>query len=311
MKKAGSRTPTPPMEPLLWGASQYEHYLQARGSPLAASELRISGDQSFVEGENLASSHHGDGAKVVSERLSYQSTCDTLGLRTLESYALQIHTLDGNSGATTCEAVSIASSVPPSKMTSNEMEKSEISRKRSELNEAGTPSTVDGTPHNYIEPLPWSQSFPGAFLAGNVLPPPSPMGMQISPTATEKHRSVELNKRHRAAKRLSLSEYSAPWPTSSTSMRSPKFSAQEYHKRLNRLLQEFFIAGDYPSFCEQLWQIRSETYNDTTVARIFRMGLEQREVPLDRGQPLSLADSNMVISPRITTLQASPKRKRQ
>jgi hypothetical protein len=99
------------------------------------------------------------------------------------------------------------------------------------------------------------------------------MSPQHAPRPVPKQRLQLVSQ---CSKGLLLTEYQAPWPTSATCLRSPKYVLSEYKDRLDFLIREYFRSGDFTELTDQLWQLRSETYNDSLVARVFRLGMDQR-----------------------------------
>ena len=66
-----------------------------------------------------------------------------------------------------------------------------------------------------------------------------------------------------------LTEMSAPWPTSATILRSPKYAFSDFVRKAEGLVREYFLSGDYPAFADQLYQLRTTTWNDWLVGRSF------------------------------------------
>ncbi|CAD7962899.1 unnamed protein product [Amoebophrya sp. A25] len=100
---------------------------------------------------------------------------------------------------------------------------------------------------------------------------------------------------------LLLTEFPTPWPSfdrsaprspsgsilrstskagSSTpetgGIRGPRYMLSEYKTKLDSLLREYFLGGDFQAFVEQVHALRCDPFNDILVATVFRLGLDQR-----------------------------------
>lgn len=218
--------------------------------------------------------------------LQTQSTVDTLGYgASLTSQQLLLMQRNGPGGAD-----STPSSNAPSKPGSAQGGESVGIRMQMNLKHgmSMSPNNKQGS----ITSQNSTSTYPGTSPAWTAASPTSNAVIPSSFASVQRRFSnADSEKRHHRAsstKNLQLSEHSAPWPTCATSLMSPKHSLPEYSAKLGVLLREFFITADYEAFCDQAWGIRCETYNDVTVAAIFRQGLEQRELPASRGQELYL-----------------------
>lgn len=96
---------------------------------------------------------------------------------------------------------------------------------------------------------------------------------------------------------LVLEEHAAPWPVAGTPLHQAQLTKEEYLERVETLVDEYYLAGDYDALKEQIQLLRCPNSGDLLVKHIFRASLDQ---------PLLLAVDNQYKVAFTSSLPSSP-----
>jgi len=107
----------------------------------------------------------------------------------------------------------------------------------------------------------------------------------------------------RIEQRVSLAEHAAPWPVAVTPLDSPKYRVADFAEKIEPILEEYFVSGDYDAFKHELLDLRSPSHHDTLVAVYFRKFLDLRkesQVATTREALFKLASEEIIDKVQLT-----------
>jgi len=103
----------------------------------------------------------------------------------------------------------------------------------------------------------------------------------------------------RKNKSLLMSEFSAPWPTSASSITHPLHDLKEFSTASEVLIREYLYSGDYEGFVHQIRELSSEAYHDVMVKQIVETSISINKQQEGQKLLLSLAYDEMVQIPEL------------